>query len=182
MRNLKTAPDRHLKCAFQMTHRDVIWCTHGPKYCLSNFNSKCAFQIKLKWVSVNFEVFVGRLNDACFQTRFKKRSSVWPLTWVEMTRLHMYVSAEISVHEKCGSFSGQKRFRGGSRIFIFFFWGGGGGAHRLYGYPHITSTKPEIPTAWVKGPLKGPGSCQGFLMLYRAIWTLVLSILIQNGI
>ena len=29
--NLKTPPDRHLKCAFQMTHCNVIWRTHGPK-------------------------------------------------------------------------------------------------------------------------------------------------------
>ena len=48
MRNLKTPPDRHLKCAFQMTHRDVIWHTHGPKYRLLNFNSKCAFQIQIQ--------------------------------------------------------------------------------------------------------------------------------------
>ena len=47
MRNRKTPPDRHLKCAFQMTHRDVIWRTHSPKYRLSNFNSKCAFQIHI---------------------------------------------------------------------------------------------------------------------------------------
>ena len=38
MRNWKTPPDRHLKCTVQMTHRDVIWPTHGPKYSLSNFN------------------------------------------------------------------------------------------------------------------------------------------------
>ena len=48
MRNLKTPPDRHLKCAFQMTHRDVILCTHSPKYHLLNCNSKCAFQIKIE--------------------------------------------------------------------------------------------------------------------------------------
>ena len=48
MRNLKTPPDRHLKCAFQMTHRDVIWRIHGPKYSLSNLNSKCAFQIQIQ--------------------------------------------------------------------------------------------------------------------------------------
>ena len=44
IRNLKTPLDRHLKCAFQMTHRNIIWRTHGTKYCLSNFNSKCAFR------------------------------------------------------------------------------------------------------------------------------------------
>ena len=48
MNNLKTPPDRHLKCAFQMTHRYVIWRTHGPKYHLSNFYSKCAFQIQIQ--------------------------------------------------------------------------------------------------------------------------------------
>ena len=48
MRNWKTPLDRHLKCAFQIMHRDVIWRTHGPKYHLSNFNSKCAFRIKLQ--------------------------------------------------------------------------------------------------------------------------------------
>ena len=42
----KTPPDRHLKCTFQMTHRAVIWRTHGPKYHLSNFNSKCTFWIQ----------------------------------------------------------------------------------------------------------------------------------------
>ena len=48
MRNWKTPLDRHLKCAFQITHRDVIWRTHGQKYRLSNFNSKCAFRIKIQ--------------------------------------------------------------------------------------------------------------------------------------
>ena len=48
MRNLKPPPDRHLKCPFQMTHRDVIWRTHSSKYCFLNFNSNCAFLIKIK--------------------------------------------------------------------------------------------------------------------------------------
>ena len=48
MRNWKTTLDRHLKCAFQITHRDVIWRTHSPNYHLSNFNSKCAFQIEIQ--------------------------------------------------------------------------------------------------------------------------------------
>ena len=45
MRNWKTPPDRHLNCAFQMTHRDVIWRTHGPKYRHWNDHSNCAIQI-----------------------------------------------------------------------------------------------------------------------------------------
>ena len=50
MRNRKTPLDCHLKCAFQITHRDVIWRTHGPNYRLSNFNSKCAFRIKIQHI------------------------------------------------------------------------------------------------------------------------------------
>ena len=37
--------DGHLKCAFQITHRDVIFRTHVPKYCHSNDHSNCAIQI-----------------------------------------------------------------------------------------------------------------------------------------
>ena len=48
MRNWKTPPDRHLNCAFQMTHRDVIWRTHGPKYCNLNDNSNCALCSRVK--------------------------------------------------------------------------------------------------------------------------------------
>ena len=43
--NWKTPLDHHLICAFQMTHRDVTWRTHVPKYCLSNDHSKCAIQM-----------------------------------------------------------------------------------------------------------------------------------------
>ena len=64
MRNWKTPPDRHLKCAFQMTHRDVIWRTYGPKYCLSNDHSKCAIQIThsaLVWKQSKSKVFSSPL-------------------------------------------------------------------------------------------------------------------------
>ena len=48
MRNWKTPLDRHLKCAFQITHRDVIWRTQGPKYCLSNLIKNAHLQLKFK--------------------------------------------------------------------------------------------------------------------------------------
>ena len=44
MRNSNDGPDRHLNCAFQITHGDEILRTHGPKYRHSNdtSNSNCA--------------------------------------------------------------------------------------------------------------------------------------------
>ena len=47
-RNWKTPLDRDLRCAFQITFRDVIWHTHSLKYRLLNFNTKCAFRIKIQ--------------------------------------------------------------------------------------------------------------------------------------
>ena len=51
---------------------DVIWRTHGPKYRLSNFNSKCAFRIKIQnthfaavWKLVCSRTCVGL--DTCTQ-------------------------------------------------------------------------------------------------------------------
>ena len=54
--------------------------------------------------------------------------------------------------------------------------GGGGGRQILYAGTHITSAKPEVPLL--------PGSSSRFFLMLsrRAIWTLFLSILIQNGI
>ena len=50
MRNLECddGPDHHLNCAFQITHRDVILCTHGPKYRHSNDHSNCTIRIKIQ--------------------------------------------------------------------------------------------------------------------------------------
>ena len=45
-----------MKCAFQITHRDVIWRTHGPKYRISNFYSKCAFRIKIQNTELKFKI------------------------------------------------------------------------------------------------------------------------------
>ena len=45
MRNSNYDKDHHLNCAFQITNRDVIWHTHGPKYSNSNHHLNCAFQI-----------------------------------------------------------------------------------------------------------------------------------------
>ena len=39
MCNSNDGPDRHLNCAIQITHGDVILCTHGPKYRHSNDTS-----------------------------------------------------------------------------------------------------------------------------------------------
>ena len=36
---------RNLKCAIQITHRDVILRTNGPKYLHSNDHSNCAIQV-----------------------------------------------------------------------------------------------------------------------------------------
>ena len=72
MRNSNDGPDHHLKCAFQITHRDVIWRTHGPKYRLSNFNSKCAFRIKIQNSALCRRVNVVKvaLQFAVYITRF----------------------------------------------------------------------------------------------------------------
>ena len=53
MRNLKCTIQmmvpgplfEYLNCAFQISHRDVILRTHGPKYSHSNDHSNCAIQI-----------------------------------------------------------------------------------------------------------------------------------------
>ena len=42
LRNSNDGPDHHLNCAIQITHRDVILRTHGPKYYHSNDHSNCA--------------------------------------------------------------------------------------------------------------------------------------------
>ena len=36
------------KCAIQITHRDVILRTHGPRYCHSNDHSNCSYQIEIQ--------------------------------------------------------------------------------------------------------------------------------------
>ena len=64
MHNWKTPLDRHLKCAFKITHRYVIWHTHGPKYRLSNFNSKCAFRIKIQ--NTHFAIVWKQSKLCCF--------------------------------------------------------------------------------------------------------------------
>ena len=48
MHNSKTILDRDLRCASQIANRDVIWRTHGPKYRLSNFYSRCTSRIKIQ--------------------------------------------------------------------------------------------------------------------------------------
>ena len=45
MRNSTDGPDHHLNCAFQITYRDVILHTQGPKYRHSNDHSNCAIEI-----------------------------------------------------------------------------------------------------------------------------------------
>ena len=40
MRNSKTPLDRDLRCASQITNLDVIWRPHGPKYRISNRDSR----------------------------------------------------------------------------------------------------------------------------------------------
>ena len=55
---------RNLKCAMQITHRDVIWRTHGPKYSLSNFYSKCASEFEIN----NYCHFFGLEKCAVLQT------------------------------------------------------------------------------------------------------------------
>ena len=47
---------------------------------------------------------------------------------------------------------------------------------------HITSAMPEVPYGRCPGHAYGPWKLSGFVLLSRAIWTLFLSILIQNGI
>ena len=42
MRHWKSPPDHHLNFAIQITHRNVILRTHGPKYRHSNDHSNCA--------------------------------------------------------------------------------------------------------------------------------------------
>ena len=52
-RNWKTPLDRHLNCAFQMTHYDVIWRTHVIQNVHnSNDNSNCALCSRVKTVQV----------------------------------------------------------------------------------------------------------------------------------
>ena len=49
IRNWKTPPDRHLKCAFQMTHRDVIWHVHTVQNTIFRILIQNAhFELKLK--------------------------------------------------------------------------------------------------------------------------------------
>ena len=48
MRNSKTHLRRDLRCASQITILDVFWRTHGPKYCISNRDSRCAFLITIQ--------------------------------------------------------------------------------------------------------------------------------------
>ena len=48
MRNWKTPLDRDLRCASQITNLDVIWRTHGPKYCSLNRDSRCASRITIQ--------------------------------------------------------------------------------------------------------------------------------------
>ena len=48
MRNSKTPLDRDLRCASQITNLDVIWRTHGPKYLISNRDSRCASRITIQ--------------------------------------------------------------------------------------------------------------------------------------
>ena len=53
-----------------------------------------------------------------------------------------------------------------------------GGAKDYVCAPTSWARNPKSLTAGVQGPLKGPASSQGFLMLSRAIWALVLSIIL----
>ena len=63
----------------------------------------------------------------------------------------------------------------------FSFRGGGGGAQEIIcARTHITSAEAISLSAGVQGPLKGPGSSRVVLMLSRAIWALLLSILIKK--
>ena len=47
--NSNDGPDRHLNCAIQITHRNVILRTHGPKYSHSN-DSNCAIRMII-WIA-----------------------------------------------------------------------------------------------------------------------------------
>ena len=43
--NSNDGPDRHLNCAIQIKHRNVILHTHGTKYRHSNDHSKCTIRM-----------------------------------------------------------------------------------------------------------------------------------------
>ena len=75
MRNWKTPLDRHLKCAFQITHPGVIWRTHGPKYCLSNLIQNAHFEL-------NFKI---RTLPSCENSPNHHQNMIWK---VELTSLH----------------------------------------------------------------------------------------------
>ena len=55
--------------------------------------------------------------------------------------------------------------------------GGGGGAQKVMCQHAHYERGTELTLAGVQGPLKGPGSSRVVLMLSRAIWASVLSIL-----
>ena len=51
----------------------------------------------------------------------------------------------------------------------FSFGGGGGGANDYMRERSLQARNPKSLSAGVQGPLKGPGSSRGFLMLSSAI-------------
>ena len=73
------------------------------------------------------------------------------------------------------------------RIQDFHLRGGGGGGKKVMcQHTHITSAEPNSLSAGVQGPLKGPGSSAGVVLMlsscYLHAWALFLSILMKNWI
>ena len=69
-----TPKDHHWNCAFKLTHRDVIWHTHGLKYCHSNhhlnYASRCDFGVH----TVKTTVFRILIQNAHFELKFQLRT------------------------------------------------------------------------------------------------------------
>ena len=96
---------RNLKCTIQMMVRVIriiiwiahlklhiamwFWRTHGPNYRLSNFNSKCAFQIKI----THFAVVWNSL------TLFHQGASVRLPIWnsIKLVHAYMYVRQNVLI-------------------------------------------------------------------------------------